>query len=185
MLKKEDCDIDDVVERLHDPVTCDPPIYKHRHYNLLAYMKYLTGEFGEVVSHLLKAEEHVNESLFDNKDAKKTVIYANFAWFYLHTNQLEDAHTYAEKVEEISNKYQSSENQSILFVEIYGERAWSLFSFCGKYCEKAVEYFKKALTFGPEDPDLNCGHAMAEWRLLSYKRQSPQTEDHTILKLLE
>ncbi|XP_063289904.1 interferon-induced protein with tetratricopeptide repeats 1B-like [Pelobates fuscus] len=184
MLKKEDCDIDDVVERIRDQITFDPPIYKHRNYNLLAYVKYLTGEFSEVVSHLQKAEEHVNESQFDNKDAKKIVIYANFAWFYLHTNQLEDALSYAEKVDEIQNKYQSSENQSILFVEIYGEQAWSLLGFCGQYCERAVECFKQALIFGPEEPDLNSGHAMAEWRLLSYNRQSPQTEDHTILKLL-
>nr|DBA15216.1 TPA: hypothetical protein GDO54_004460 [Pyxicephalus adspersus] len=92
-------------------------------------------------------------------------MYGNFAWVFYHQNQISESCTYAKKVESILKKYESPPMQKTLLVDIYGEQGWSYLSYIGKYYQRAVECFERALELDSEDPELNSGHAMAVYRI--------------------
>ncbi|XP_072280083.1 interferon-induced protein with tetratricopeptide repeats 5-like [Pyxicephalus adspersus] len=165
-LLAEDVDINDVEKRLNDQIVFLSDAYKHRLYNLLAYLKHLKGNQDEAILQLQKAEAQIQESnISEDTDFRKTVMYGNFAWVFYHQNKISESCTYAKKVESILKKYESPPMQKTLLVDIYGEQGWSYLSYRGKYYQRAVECFERALELDSEDPELNSGHAMAVYRI--------------------
>ncbi|XP_041426954.1 interferon-induced protein with tetratricopeptide repeats 5-like [Xenopus laevis] len=162
---KDETDIDNIEDRLHDQITFLPSIPRHRLHNLLAYTNYLKGGNEEAITQLQKAEEHLQGTQSADLDIKRAVTYSNYAWLYYHSNEFSKAQSYLEKVEAIYKKYESSPEHDILLTEIYGEQAWTLLTFYGKFCERAKECFEKALVLNPDNPELNSGYATVMYRL--------------------
>ncbi|XP_018082606.1 interferon-induced protein with tetratricopeptide repeats 5 [Xenopus laevis] len=162
---KDETDIDNIEDRLHDQITFLPSIHRHRLHNLLAYTNYLKGDNEEAIRQLQKAEEHLQGTQSADLDIKRAVTYSNYAWLYYHLNQFSKAQSYLEKVEAIYKKYESSLENDALLTEIYGEQAWALLTFYGKFCERAKECFEKALELDPDNPELNSGYATVMYRL--------------------
>ncbi|XP_073452479.1 interferon-induced protein with tetratricopeptide repeats 5-like [Aquarana catesbeiana] len=172
----EDVDINNVEERLNDQVVFLPDTLKHRMYNLLAYLKHLTGDHEEALLQLQKAEAQIQESsITEDADVRTTVIYANFAWVFYHQNQFIKCFTYAKKVDTILKQYESPPKKNTLLLDIYGEQGWTYLSFTGEYYQWAAECFEKALELDPEDPELNSGLAMAVYRMEGFSFRSKKT----------
>ncbi|OCT70113.1 interferon-induced protein with tetratricopeptide repeats 5 [Xenopus laevis] len=162
---KDETDIGNIEDRLHDQITFLPSTHRHRLHNLLAYTNYLKGDNEEALRQLQKAEEKLQGTQSADLDIKRAVTYSNYAWLYYHLNQFSKAQSYLEKVEAIYKKFESSSEHDILLTEIYGEQAWALLTFYGKNCERAKECFEKALELDPHNPELNSGYATVMYRL--------------------
>ncbi|XP_068111346.1 interferon-induced protein with tetratricopeptide repeats 1-like [Hyperolius riggenbachi] len=161
----EGTDIDQTEDRLYDQIVFVSRGYKHRMYNLLAYVKYASGDTSEAMLQLQKAEAQFHESITsEDTDVTRVVLYSNYAWLCYHQGQIYKGHAFANKVETI---YESSQIQNILQLEIYSEQGWAYFLFTK--LEKAAECFEKALKLDPENPELNSGYAMTLYRYENLK----------------
>ncbi|XP_041424678.1 interferon-induced protein with tetratricopeptide repeats 5 [Xenopus laevis] len=181
---EEEIDIEKIEGRVHDQIAYLPSTQRHRLHNLLAYTSYLKGDNEEAIRQLQKAEEHLQGTQSADVDIKRAVIYSNYAWLFYHSNQLRDAQSYLEKVEAIYKKFESSPEHDVLLTEIYGEQAWALLTFYGKYCERAKECFEKALKLDPDNPELNSGYATVMYRLEYQDLMIYGTSKYNSLELL-
>uniref|UniRef100_A0A8C5N2G0 Interferon-induced protein with tetratricopeptide repeats 5 n=1 Tax=Leptobrachium leishanense TaxID=445787 RepID=A0A8C5N2G0_9ANUR len=128
---------------------------KHKVYNLMAYIKYVQGDYIEAMARLREAEE-LCRSNSNQSPAKYLVIYGNYAWLNYILKEHEMAQLYVEKVESIYQELQQSNDPNLFNCpEIYGEQGWTLLIYGGRYYEQAKECFEKALESAPEDPDWN------------------------------
>ncbi|KAE8590750.1 hypothetical protein XENTR_v10018189 [Xenopus tropicalis] len=182
---KEEADVDNIEERLHDQIAFLPSTHRHRLHNLLAYTSYLKGDNQEAIRQLQKAEEHLQGTQTAHLDIKRAVTYSNYAWLYYHSNQFSKTQFYLEKVEAICKKCESSPEHDILLTERYGEQAWALLTLYGKYCERAKECFEKALVLDPDNPELSSGYAIVIYRLESQHYRDYGTDEGTSLELLK
>ncbi|OCT70115.1 interferon-induced protein with tetratricopeptide repeats 5 [Xenopus laevis] len=182
---KDETDIDNIEDRLHDQITFLPSIPRHRLHNLLAYTNYLKGGTEVAITQLQKAEEHLQGTQSADLDIKRAVTYSNYAWLYYHSNEFSKAQSYLEKVEAIYKKFESSPQHDILLTEIYGEQAWALLTFYGKFGERAKECFEKALVLDPDNPELNSGYATVMYRLESQDLMKYGTSKYKSLELLK
>ncbi|OCT71768.1 hypothetical protein XELAEV_18034746mg [Xenopus laevis] len=164
---KDETDIDNIEDRVHDQIAFLPSTHRHRLHNLLAYTSHLKGDNEEAIRELQKAEEHLQGTQTADVDIKRAVTYSNYSWLFYHSNQFSKAQSYLEKVEAIYKKFESSPEHNFLLTEIYGEQAWALLTVYGKYVERAKECFEKALVLDPDNPELNSGYAIVMYRLES------------------
>ncbi|OCT70114.1 hypothetical protein XELAEV_18037035mg, partial [Xenopus laevis] len=181
---KDETDIDNIEDRLHDQVAFLPSAHRHRLHHLLAYISYLKGDNEEAIRQLQEAEEKLQGTQSADLDIKRTVTYSNYAWLYYHSNQFSKAQSYLEKVEAVYKKFESSPEHDILLTEIYGEQAWALLTFYGKNCERAKECFEKALELDPDNPELNSGYAIVMYRLERQHDRFYATGKHKAIELL-
>uniref|UniRef100_A0A803KD97 Interferon-induced protein with tetratricopeptide repeats 5 n=1 Tax=Xenopus tropicalis TaxID=8364 RepID=A0A803KD97_XENTR len=182
---KEEFDIDNIEERLHDQIAFLPSTHRHRLHNLLAYTSYLKGDNQEAIRQLQKAEELLQGTQTAHLDIKRAVTYSNYAWLYYHSNQFSKAQSYIERVEAICKKFESSPEHDILLTERYGEQAWALLTLYGKYCERAKECFEKALVLDPDNPELNSGYAIVMYRLESQDLILYETSKYKSIEFLK
>eukprot|EP00079_Xenopus_tropicalis_P011415 XP_002937238.2 PREDICTED: interferon-induced protein with tetratricopeptide repeats 5-like [Xenopus tropicalis] len=182
---KEEFDIDNIEERLHDQIAFLPSTHRHRLHNLLAYTSYLKGDNQEAIRQLQKAEELLQGTQTAHLDIKRAVTYSNYAWLYYHSNQFSKAQSYLERVEAIYQKCESSPEHDILLTERYGEQAWALLTLYGKYCERAKECFEKALVLDPDNPELNSGYATVMYRLENQDLILYETSKYKSIELLK
>ncbi|KAE8590749.1 hypothetical protein XENTR_v10018188 [Xenopus tropicalis] len=182
---KDETDIDNIEDRLHDQITFLPSTHRDRLHNLLAYTSYLKGDTQEAIRQLQKAEEHLQGTQTAHLDIKRAVTYSNYAWLYYHSNQFSKTQFYLKKVEAICKKFESSPEHDILLTERYGEQAWALLTLYGKYCERAKECFEKGLVLDPDNPELNSGYATVMYRIESQHNRDYGTADCTSLELLK
>ncbi|XP_075114196.1 interferon-induced protein with tetratricopeptide repeats 5-like [Leptodactylus fuscus] len=157
----KDTDLEELEDRLCDQLTFYVTKNKYMVYNLLAYVMHLKGDYTKAIANLQKAEEMIKENNPDGTDQKYLVTYGNYAWVFYYLNQYEDAQKYIEKVEKIYKELKDKPD----IADIYGEKAWSLLTFCGKYYEDAKQCFEKALELEPEDPEWITGYATVVYRL--------------------
>ncbi|NP_001088513.1 provisional ortholog of interferon induced protein with tetratricopeptide repeats 5 S homeolog isoform X1 [Xenopus laevis] len=176
-------DIDNIEDGLHHQIAFLPSIPRHRLHNLLSYTNYLKGDNEEAIRQLQEAEQHLQGT--QSVDIKRAVTYSNYAWLYYHLNQFSNAQSYLERVEAIYNNYDSSPEHDILLTEIYGERAWALLTFYGKNCERAKEWFEKALELDPHNPELNSGYATVMYRLENQDNRFYANNNCECLELLK
>ncbi|XP_075468991.1 interferon-induced protein with tetratricopeptide repeats 5-like isoform X2 [Ascaphus truei] len=181
----KDCDINDMEERLNDQVEFLITTRRYMIYNSLAYIKHLKGENEEAIAQLGIAEEHIPKTQSDERDIKCVVTYGNYAWLYYHTNELEKAQDYINKVATIHKKFETALSSNVLLAEIYGEHGWCVLTFCREHYEKAKECFQKALEIDPENPEWNTGYATAVYRLEGVKETKCPTNELLSLELLK
>ncbi|XP_075034382.1 interferon-induced protein with tetratricopeptide repeats 5-like [Mixophyes fleayi] len=163
-LLQKDVDIDALEDRLQDQLKFSDT-GKYRVYNLLAYAMHLKGDFAKAIENLEQAEKNIKANNPDGKDRKYLVTFGDYAWVYYKSKQYEDSKNYIDKVDQINKGLKLLSHESQDTAEVYGEQGWSLLTFRGTYCEKAVECFEKALELDPDDPEWNCDYATAIYRL--------------------
>ncbi|XP_068111565.1 interferon-induced protein with tetratricopeptide repeats 5-like [Hyperolius riggenbachi] len=170
-LLEKDSDPDNLEDRLDYQLKYWDTKNKYMVYNLLAYTKYLKGDYTEAINKLSEAEEAVKESNTGAIGRRYLVTFGNYAWVYYYMNQYEDAQRYIVKIDHIHEELKSSPLGTEDIAEIYGEQGWALLTFFGQYCQRAKECFVKALEIDPEESAWHSGHAIALYRLedLSWK----------------
>ncbi|OCT71764.1 hypothetical protein XELAEV_18034742mg [Xenopus laevis] len=181
---KEEMDINNIEDRVHDQIEYLPSTPRHRLHNILSYTSYLKGDNEEAIRQLQKAEEHLQGTQSADVDIKRAVTYSNYAWLFYHSKQLSKAQSYLEKVEAIYKRFESFTEHDVLLTEIYGEQAWALLTFYGKYCERAKECFEKALKLDADNPELNLGYATVMYRIESQDLIVYGTSKYPSLELL-
>nr|XP_033795987.1 interferon-induced protein with tetratricopeptide repeats 5-like isoform X2 [Geotrypetes seraphini] len=183
-LLKEDSDLDELEEALHDQLEFLFPNCRSMVYNLLAYVNQLKGNNVEALANLQKAEELIQEVQDDDISTKIITTYGNYAWIYYDMDQLENANTYLGKVEDICKMLLSTSPYKVPVSDVYGEKGWALLKFCGQYYEKAKECFQKALEKDPEGPEWNSGYATVVYRLEGFNIKKYTPEDCESVELL-
>ncbi|XP_044153978.1 interferon-induced protein with tetratricopeptide repeats 5-like [Bufo gargarizans] len=177
----EDTDPDELADRLYDQLTFLVTKNKYMVYNLLAYVMHLKGDNTQAIAHLEQAEEMIKENNPTGTDQKYLVTYGNYAWVFYYLNQYEDSQKYIDKVEKIYKELKDTTDVA----EMYGEKAWSLLHFGGRYYEEAKQCFLKALELEPEDPEWNSGFAVVVYRLESFDGRKCPASECKSLELLE
>ncbi|XP_030058922.1 interferon-induced protein with tetratricopeptide repeats 5 [Microcaecilia unicolor] len=183
-LMKDDSDLNELEDTLHDQIEFIFPNCRSMVYNLLAYVNHLNGNNDEALANLQKAEELIQEVQDDDINKKIITTYGNYAWIYYDMNKLEDTNTYLGKVEGICKMLSSTSRYKVLLSDVYGEKGWALLKFCGQYYEKAKECFQKAIENDPEDPEWNSGYATVVYRLEGFNNKKFDPEDCKSLELL-
>nr|XP_033795985.1 interferon-induced protein with tetratricopeptide repeats 5-like isoform X1 [Geotrypetes seraphini] len=183
-LLKDDSDLNDLEDRLHDQIEILFPNCRSMVYNLLAYVNHLKGNNDEALANLQKAEELIQEVQDDDISKKIITTYGNYAWIYYDMDQLENANTYLGKVEDICKMLLSTSPYKVPVSDVYGEKGWALLKFCGQYYEKAKECFQKALEKDPEGPEWNSGYATAVYCLKGINNKQCTQEDCESVELL-
>nr|XP_033798680.1 interferon-induced protein with tetratricopeptide repeats 5-like isoform X2 [Geotrypetes seraphini] len=183
-LLKDDSDLDDLEDRLHDQLEFLFPNCRSMVYNLLAYVNQLKGNNVEALANLQKAEELIQEIQDDDISTKIITTYGNYAWIYYDMDKLENANTYLGKVEDICKMLLSTSPYKVPVSDVYGEKGWALLKFCGQYYEKAKECFQKALEKDPEGPEWNSGYATVVYRLEGFNNKKYTPEDCESVELL-
>ncbi|XP_018418343.1 PREDICTED: interferon-induced protein with tetratricopeptide repeats 1-like [Nanorana parkeri] len=164
-LLDEEVHLDNIKGRLKTQVEFLSASSKCRLYNILAYASYLSEDHEEATDYLLKAEEQLQDTETEDNEAKRIIIYANYAWIFYHRNHTTKVYKYLKKVKEISNKFESPPLQNVLLFEMYSEKGFSLLSFHGRHSERAKDCFEKALDLDRENPELNSSYAIAVYKL--------------------
>ncbi|XP_075072512.1 interferon-induced protein with tetratricopeptide repeats 5-like [Mixophyes fleayi] len=182
-LLEEEVDIGIMEIKLYDQIQFLNPERKYRLYNLLAYTNHLRGDYEEAIAYLQKAEEQIQEIQSDTTDARRAIIYGNYAWMFYHMNHFIKGYTYVKKAQETCKNLESSQRQNILLFEIYSEQGFSLLAFNGRHSERAKDCFQRALGLDPENPELNSSYAIAVFRLEGYNcLKKPLDESFLLLK---
>ncbi|KAI7796642.1 interferon-inducible protein IFI58 [Triplophysa rosa] len=165
-LKKEDTNITDHLTRLEqhrDLYLGQKSGTAHTH-NSLAYVKYLLGSYEEALTNLQKSVELTKDCYGDNCDERLIVTYGNFAWLHFHMKQYSECKSYLDRLKEIREP-KPPVSTSVLYPDVFGEKAWALFKFSRKYYDRAIECFRKALELEPERGEWNAGYAIVLYRI--------------------
>ncbi|XP_051959367.1 interferon-induced protein with tetratricopeptide repeats 5-like [Xyrauchen texanus] len=162
-LKKEDLDLNNLLNRLEEQVELDLGREQGvaRTHNSLGFVKFLCGLKEEALSHLLRSEVLINESLKDNCDKTLIVTYGNFAWLNYHMENYTECESYLQRLQKINEKFHT-ESSSV--PEVLGEKGWTFLKFSRKYYDRAKEVFVKALELEPGHGEWNAGYAIALYR---------------------
>lgn len=182
-LLDEKVNLDKIKDRLYIQVDFLGASLKYKLHNILAYTYYLHEDHEEAIAHLQKAEEQLQETENEDTDAKRILIYANYAWIFYHRNQIIKVYKYLKKVREINKKFESPLLQNVLLFEMYSEKGFSLLNFHGRHSERAKECFEKALDLDPENPELISSYAIAVYKLEGFNcLKRPRDESFPLLK---
>ncbi|KAM5140440.1 uncharacterized protein ACMZJ9_014282 [Mantella aurantiaca] len=182
-LLDEEVDIDKVTDGLYDQIEFLDAAPKYRIYNILAYTSCLSEDYENATAYLHKAEEQLQETEVKNADAKRVIIYANYAWIFYHENQIIKVYKYLKKVQEIKDKFESLPQHNVFLFEMYSEKGFSLLTFHRRHSEEAKDNFEKALDLDPENPELNSSYAIAVYKLEgSNCLKTPLDESFPLLK---
>ncbi|NWV01680.1 IFIT5 protein, partial [Upupa epops] len=166
-LPKEDVDLDELEETIHDQIKylIESNI---QNYNLLSYVCHLKNSNEEALRNLQNAEEVVIKNHPDEIARRSLVTWGNYAWMYYHMERYEEAQIYVSKVENSHQNLSSTDDGKICLPEISAEKGWALLKFGKKYYEKAKECFENALQIDPNNPEFNAGYAITVYRLEDY-----------------
>ncbi|XP_043912413.1 interferon-induced protein with tetratricopeptide repeats 5-like [Protopterus annectens] len=164
-LKNNFIDIEDYEERMHNEIKFAEMKSVYHCYNRLAYASHLKGNYEEALARLQKAEESIRKDHANDADQHSVVNYGNFAWVYYYRDRKTESENYLQKVQNICKKLGSPSLYTVPLAEVYGEKGWTLLSFCRSYYVEAAECFEKALKENPIDPECNTGYAVALYRL--------------------
>ncbi|XP_066454890.1 interferon-induced protein with tetratricopeptide repeats 5-like [Eleutherodactylus coqui] len=182
-LDDKEVDIEKVEDRLYEQIQFLSFVHKYRMYNMLAFTSYLKEDYEEAVAYLKKAEGQISEVESDDTDAKKSIIYANYAWIFYHKNQVINGLRYAKKMQEICKMSECHNKQNVLLFEIYSEQGFSLLAFHGSHSERAKDCFQRALELDPENIELNSSYAISVFRLEGYScLKKPLDESFLLLQ---
>ncbi|XP_077115047.1 interferon-induced protein with tetratricopeptide repeats 5-like [Ranitomeya variabilis] len=174
-----DKDPDELEISLYDQLMFLVTKNKYMVYNLLAYVMHLRRDYKKAIANLEKAEEMIKEN--NGADQNYLVTYGNYAWVYYYMKQYEDSQKYVDKVEQIYKELQDRQD----IAEIYGEKGWSLVTFCGQYYDEAEQCFQKALELDPEDPEWITGYATVVYRLEDFPGRRCAASEFKSLELLK
>uniref|UniRef100_A0A8C5PFC7 Uncharacterized protein n=1 Tax=Leptobrachium leishanense TaxID=445787 RepID=A0A8C5PFC7_9ANUR len=180
-LQEEDFDMPDIQERLLKQLEFMITENKYMVYNVCAYVNHLQKKYAEAILDLEKSETTC-KTCGNATNRKLLVTYANFAWVYHYLNQHEMSQCYIDKVDGIYQEITPSTDVNLEINEIYGEQGWTYVQINGKYYEKAVECFQKALIEAPDDPEWNTGYATVVYRLEGH--DNPKFSGHRSYQLL-
>ncbi|KAG8552361.1 hypothetical protein GDO81_004492 [Engystomops pustulosus] len=179
----KDVDIEKVESRLYDQIQFLPAVHKYRMYNLLAFTNYLKDDHEEAVAYLRKAEEQISDIELDDKEAKKAIMYGNFAWMSYHKNQVICGLRFAKKVQSICTFFECHNKENALLFEVYSQQGFSLLAFHGKHSDKAKDCFQHALELDPENIELNSSYAISVYKLEGYNcLKTPLDESFLLLQ---
>ncbi|XP_073537505.1 interferon-induced protein with tetratricopeptide repeats 5-like [Phyllobates terribilis] len=182
-LSNKDVDIEKVQDRLYEQIQFLPAVHKYRMYNLMAFTNYLKEDYEGSIAYLEKAEEQISKIESDNTEARKTIIYANYAWIFYHKNQVIKGFKYAKKVQEIYKVFECPDKQNVLLFEAYSEEGFSLLTFHGRHNERAKDCFQRALELDPENVELNSSYAISVYRLEGFNcLKTPLDESFLLLQ---
>ncbi|NXE72863.1 IFIT5 protein, partial [Cochlearius cochlearius] len=169
-LLKEDVDLDDLEETIHNQIDF---LMKSNaiNYNLLSYVYHLKNSNEEALRNLQKAEEAVKKNHPDEIARRSLVTWGNYAWIYYHMQRYEEAQTYINKVEDSCKKLSNTAQQKIQLPEIYAEQGWAFLKFGINYYERAKNCFENALKSEPNNAEFNAGYATAMYRLETFSHR--------------
>ncbi|XP_078499000.1 interferon-induced protein with tetratricopeptide repeats 5-like [Lissotriton helveticus] len=183
-LLKNDTDLDDLEDRLYDQIEFGVTKHKSMIYNLLAFVKHLKGKNEEAIESLEKAADCIQKNHSEDFAIKSIVTFGNFSWVYYHMNQLDNAQSYVDKVEDACRKLSSPFHFKVQLADVYGEQGWSCLKFAGRYYQNAQDCFEKALKMEPEEPEWNSGYATAVYRLQGFFMKTDPADGAKCVELL-
>ncbi|KAM9617662.1 interferon-induced protein with tetratricopeptide repeats 5-like [Trichechus inunguis] len=131
-LLKEDIDLFDVEDTIGQQLDFLTTKSRLTLFNLLAYVKHLKGQNKDALECLAQAEEIIQREHSD-EEVRSLVTWGNYAWVYYHTDQLEEAQKYVDKIENVCKKLSGPSNYKLERPEIDCEKGWALLKFGGKY----------------------------------------------------
>ncbi|XP_043912414.1 interferon-induced protein with tetratricopeptide repeats 1-like [Protopterus annectens] len=164
-LKSELIDVGDYMERMYDEISFAQMKSVYHCYNCLAFASHLKQNYEEALTHLQKAEESIVKNYANDIDRHSIVTLGNFAWVYYYMDRTAESQSYLQKVQNVCKTSGSPSLYAIPLAEVYGEKGWTLLTFCKIYYAEAAECFEKALKENPRDPESNSGYAVALHRL--------------------
>ncbi|XP_054428788.1 interferon-induced protein with tetratricopeptide repeats 1-like [Pteronotus mesoamericanus] len=178
----EDAEVTDLENRVFDEIDFLDTKYIVAMYNLLAYVKHLTGQNKEALQSLQAAEDLVQKEHARQSDVRRLVTWGNYAWLYYHMGRLAEAQIYLDKVENTCKQLGSPSCCTVESPEMDCEEGWALLKSGIKNYERAKACFEKALEVDPENPEFSAGYAIAVYRLDDFNK-APQTL-HTLQQAL-
>lgn len=156
----EDVDIPDLEIRISETEFLGSS-YSLGKQNMLAYVRHLKGHNKEALQSLKEAEALAQREPLDKRSL---VTLGNCAWVHYHMDNLAEAQTYLDKVENACKKLKSLFRYRIECAEMDCEEGWALLKCGGKNYKRAMACFAKALEVEPENPEYNTGYAVAAYR---------------------
>ncbi|XP_045925595.1 interferon-induced protein with tetratricopeptide repeats 5-like isoform X4 [Micropterus dolomieu] len=179
-LKEEDMDLENLSIRLQEQI--DLQLGQQSavalSYSFLAYVRYLQGRQQEAMSLLNQSEEKTRECYGEESERRLIVTYGDQAWLKYHTGDYTQSHSYCQRVDDILVKYPTG-SSTVLHPEVYGEKAWTYFTFAKSYYPKAIDCFCKALELQPDDSEWNAGYAIALYRTEPSDLETSQEDEES------